>query len=84
MGPRDFHNGNQREVARAISVNRRNFLRSVTGAGAALAVFGARPGVLMGRPRVKKAVVVTFGGALATMRPSCPTGKRISRTCSTS
>jgi hypothetical protein len=53
---------NSCEIAHAISLNRRNFLRSVTGAGAAAAVFGAAPLVCMGAPRSRKAVVVTFGG----------------------
>src|SRR5262245_23520633 len=58
----DLSHGSPREVAGAISQNRRNFLRAVTGAGAATAIFGSAP--LFGRvtPQARKAVVVTFGG----------------------
>ena len=50
------------EVSQAISLSRRNFLRTVTGAASATAFFG--PGGLRGMaaPRNRKAVVVTFGG----------------------
>ena len=54
MGLRDLHHGSPREVAHAISLSRRNFLRSVTGAGAATAFFGASPLRGMVAPRGKE------------------------------
>ena len=75
VGLRDFHNGSPREVAHAISLSRRNFLRSVTGAGAAAALFGASPLRGMAAPRGKKAVVVTFGGGARDDETFMPDGQ---------
>ena len=75
MGLRDLHNGSPREVAQAISLSRRNFLRSVTGAGAATAFFGASPLRGMAAPRRKKAVVVTFGGGARDDETFMPDGQ---------
>src|SRR5579872_7282075 len=59
----------------AVSLNRRNFLRSVCGAGTAAAVFG--PAALRGRavPRNRKAVVVTFGGGARDDETFMPDGQ---------
>lgn len=59
----------------AISLNRRNFLRSVCGAGTAAAVFG--PAALRGRAvsRNRKAVVVTFGGGARDDETFAPDGQ---------
>lgn len=69
------YTGSPREVARAISLNRRNFLRSVTGAGAAATIFG--PSALRGMApsRPKKAVVVTFGGGARDEETFMPDGQ---------
>lgn len=74
MRLQDLTYGNPREVADAISLSRRNFLRSVTGAGAASAIFGASP--LFGRvsSQAKKAVVVTFGGGARDDETFMPDG----------
>ena len=75
MGPREYHHGSPRQVADAISLSRRNFLRSVTGAGAASTIFG--PSALRGMvtPRGKKAVVVTFGGGARDDETFMPDGQ---------
>lgn len=50
-----------RQLAAAISISRRDFLRGVTGASLSSAVY--RPGQKPGSPlRSRKAIVVTFGG----------------------
>jgi hypothetical protein len=67
--------GSPREVARAISLSRRNFLRSVTGAGAATAIFGPSTLCGMASPRAKKAVVVTFGGGARDEETFLPDGQ---------
>ena len=68
-------NANPCEIAHAISLNRRNFLRSVTGASASAAVFGAAPLLGMGVPRSRKAVVVTFGGGARDDETLMPDGQ---------
>lgn len=74
MWLRDIHEREQREVAQAISLSRRNFLRSVTGAGAATALFGSAP--LLGMPgSPKKAIVVTFGGGARDEETFMPDGQ---------
>ena len=75
VGPRDLHNVSPREAAHAISLSRRNFLRSVTGAGAATAFFGASPLAGMAVPRGRKAVVVTFGGGARDDETFMPDGQ---------
>jgi hypothetical protein len=57
------------EIAHAISLNRRNFLRSVTGAAAAATLRGASP------VRAKKAVIVTFGGGARDEETFMPDGQ---------
>ncbi len=63
------------DISRAISLNRRNFLRTVTGAGAAAAFFG--PAARRGRaaPKNRKAVVVTFGGGARDDETFMPDGR---------
>jgi len=55
-----------RDAAQAVSWERRDFLRAVTGAGTATALFMASPFAaplrVLASPRGRKAVVVTFGG----------------------
>jgi hypothetical protein len=71
---RHLCNASPREVAHAISLSRRNFLRNVTRAAAATAVFGSRP--VYGRvpPAAAKAVVVTFGGGARDEETFMPDG----------
>lgn len=73
--PVNLHSANPREIAHAISLNRRNFLRSVTGAGAAAALFGTAPLRGMVAPRSKKVVVVTFGGGARDDETFMPDGQ---------
>jgi hypothetical protein len=71
---RDIKESSQREVAQAISLSRRNFLRSVTGAGVATALFGSAP--LLGLAgSAKKAIVVTFGGGARDEETFMPDGQ---------
>jgi hypothetical protein len=71
----NFKTANPRQIAHTISLNRRNFLRSVTGAGAAAALFGSAPLRAMVAPRSKKAVVVTFGGGARDDETFMPDGQ---------
>src|SRR6266545_2356626 len=73
--PRDLRTGSPGEVARAISLSRRNFLRSATGAGAATAFFGPSTLRGMAAPRAKRAVVVTFGGGARDDETFMPDGQ---------
>jgi hypothetical protein len=75
VGLGDLYHAGAHEVAHAISLSRRNFLRSVTGAGAARAIFGASPQRGMTAPRAKKAVVVTFGGGARDDETFMPDGQ---------
>ena len=73
---RDLQQCSPPDVARHISFNRRNFLRSVTGAGAATALFGGAASLRgMVAPRSKKAVVVTFGGGARDEETFMPDGQ---------
>jgi hypothetical protein len=58
------------DIAHTISLNRRSFLRSVTGAAAAATLRGASP------LRAKKAVIVTFGGGARDEETFMPDGQR--------
>lgn len=75
MRRNDLHNSSPREVAHAISLSRRNFLRSVTGAGAAGTFFG--PAALRGMAATpaRRAVVVTFGGGARDDETFMPDGQ---------
>src|SRR5260370_15886748 len=75
VGLRDLHHGSPREIAHGISLNRRNFLRSVTGAAAATALFGASAQHRMAAPQRKKAVMVTFGGGARADQTFMPDGE---------
>ena len=79
MGLRDVHHGSPRQVAHAISLSRRNFLRSATGAGAAATIFGPSALRGMAATTAKKAVVVTFGGGARDDETFAPDGQEISR-----
>jgi hypothetical protein len=75
VGLRNLTTGSPRQVAEAISFNRREFLRSATGAGAAAAIFGAQASHAAQGPRAKKAVVVTFGGGARDEETFMPDGQ---------
>ena len=51
-----------RQIAQVVSQDRREFLRTVTGAGAATALFSLAPLKALASERGRKVVVVTFGG----------------------
>lgn len=67
----------QRTVAKAIARSRRDFLRDVTGGVAAASVFGlgARSAWAADPKRVKKVVVVTFGGGARDQETFMPGGQ---------
>lgn len=71
----DPRNATPNEVAGAISRSRRDFLRAVTGAGAASSFFG--PAALRGAtaPKGRKAVIVTFGGGARDDETFMPDGQ---------
>jgi hypothetical protein len=71
----EFKARTPQEISHAISLSRRNFLRAVTGAGAAATVFG--PAARIGRAASKgrKAVVVTFGGGARDDETFLPDGQ---------
>ena len=75
MGLRDLHSGSPREIAQAISVSRRTFLNSVTGAGVATSLFGVSSLRAMVAPQTPKAVVVTFGGGARDEETFMPDGQ---------
>ncbi|MGA3203242.1 MAG: hypothetical protein ABSF12_12205 [Bryobacteraceae bacterium] len=59
------------EISKAISLSRRNFLRTVTGAG----LFGPAALRVMAAPKNRKAVVVTFGGGARDDETFMPDGQ---------
>src|ERR1700683_5531653 len=63
------------EISHAISQSRRNFLRSVPGAGSAAALFGPAALRAMAPPKNRKAVVVTFGGGARDDETFLPDGQ---------
>src|SRR5580698_5859793 len=63
------------EISQAISLSRRNFLRTVTGAGSAAAFFGPAALRAMAAPKNRKAVVVTFGGGARDDETFMPDGQ---------
>jgi hypothetical protein len=71
MPAADMKGRSASEISRAIALNRRNFLRTVTGA----ACLG--PSLLRGMvaPRNRKAVVVTFGGGARDEETFMPDGQ---------
>jgi hypothetical protein len=71
----DPRNSTPQEIARAVSLSRRHFLRTATGAAAATTLFG--PYALRGNalPRNRKVVVVTFGGGARDDETFMPDGQ---------
>jgi hypothetical protein len=65
------------DVIEAVSCNRRNFLKAMTGATAAATLFGLSPGKAIASPRPlkRKAVVVTFGGGCRDEETFMPEGQ---------
>jgi hypothetical protein len=64
-----------RDVARAISRSRRDFLRTATGATLGGALFGLAPRQAIALPSTKKAIVVTFGGGARDDETFAPDGQ---------
>jgi hypothetical protein len=62
-------------IARTVSWNRREFLRSVGAAGLSSALLGFTPLRAMARARGQKAVVVTFGGGARDEETFAPEGQ---------
>lgn len=62
-------------MTQAISSERRDFLRAVTGAGAATALFSFAPLRILAAPAVRKVVVVTFGGGARDEETFMPDGQ---------
>jgi hypothetical protein len=66
---------NPRQVSQAVSFSRRDFLRTMTGAGAGAAVFGRSSLKALGAGSGKKVVVVTFGGGARDEETFMPEGR---------
>ncbi len=65
-----------REVARRLSLSRREFLRGATGAAIGSALSGASPFVYGDEPRRKrKIIVITFGGGARDQETFAPQGQ---------
>ncbi|HEV2348306.1 MAG TPA: twin-arginine translocation signal domain-containing protein [Terriglobia bacterium] len=77
--PRYFHTDENphrpREISRAISWSRREFLRAATGSTAAGAMMGFAPLRGVAQKRGRKAVVVTFGGGARDEETFMPDGQ---------
>jgi hypothetical protein len=71
----DLKDRSPHEISEAISLSRRNFLRTVTGAGPTAALFGPAMLRAMAAPRNRKAVVVTFGGGARDDETFMPDGQ---------
>ena len=67
--------GHVDHISQAISQSRRRFLRTVTGAGAAAALFGPATLRAFAPPKNRKAVVVTFGGGARDDETFAPDGQ---------
>jgi hypothetical protein len=63
------------KTGKAISSSRRNFLQTVTGAGASAALFGLAPCGALAMPKGRKVVVVTFGGGARDEETFMPEGQ---------
>src|ERR1035438_6986106 len=63
------------EISQAISLSRRNFLRTATGAGAAATFFAPAALRAMAPPKNRKAIVVTFGGGARDDETFAPDGQ---------
>jgi hypothetical protein len=66
---------NPQEISQAISLSRRNFLRTVTGAASAATLFGPAVSRVIAAPKTRKAVVVTFGGGARDDETFMPDGQ---------
>ncbi len=66
---------NDLQVSSAVSLNRRNFLRSVTGAAAAATCVGSSSLLGLTSPQTHKVVVVTFGGGARDDETFMPDGR---------
>lgn len=71
----DVHGRPPHEISRAISLDRRNFLRAAVGATAASTLFGPAALRAMPAPMNRKAVVVTFGGGARDDETFAPDGQ---------
>ena len=71
----DLKARNPHEISQAISLSRRDFLRTVTGAGAAAAFFGPAASARLAASKNRKAVVVTFGGGARDDETFAPDGQ---------
>lgn len=71
----DIKGRTPREISQAISLSRRSFLRTATGAGAAAALFGPATLRANAAPKNRKAVVVTFGGGARDDETFAPDGR---------
>jgi hypothetical protein len=71
----DIHGRTPREISQAISLSRRNFLRTATGASAAAAIFGPATLHAAAAAKNRKAVVVTFGGGARDDETFAPDGQ---------
>lgn len=64
------------EVARALSCNRRDFLRSAAGMVLGSALSGASPFLYAGSLKKRKVIVVTFGGGARDQETFAPDGQQ--------
>lgn len=64
------------EVARVLSCNRRDFLRSAAGMVLGSAVAGASPFLYAGSLKKRKVIVVTFGGGARDQETFAPDGQQ--------
>jgi len=71
----DPKNSTPHEIAQAISLSRRRFLQTATGAVAATTIFGSSPLRANALPRNRKVVVVTFGGGARDDETFMPDGQ---------
>ena len=65
----------QQNSSAAVSLNRRNFLRSATGIGFGASLFSMAPVSALAKPGSRKAVVVTFGGGARDDETFAPDGQ---------
>lgn len=75
LSPNRIVRGGLDEIARSVSANRRDFLRTAIGAGGAASVFGAFSRAAFASSPAKKAIVVTFGGGARDQETFMPEGQ---------
>jgi hypothetical protein len=73
--PAEFQGRSPLELSQSISLSRRNFLRTATGATAAASFFGPTASRATAAPKNRKAVVVTFGGGARDEETFMPDGQ---------